>query len=195
MNNLIQNNTIIYTENIDRLGYLNIHNNYQLINLNNVTCLTYRYDYDTSQLHNFFTNITANSNVNCFIKSTNIPANTETIISTLNQSICATNLTVCFNLSFSSSDYNNFTSNDNIVLYMKIKLTFNEEDLIIPLINQQLSNHYVNVCSCVYKCNLNYYVDKIDIICKCTQDITLMSPMKLTSFMSSKNVYINYITV
>lgn len=195
MNNLIQNNTIIYTENIDRLGYLNINNNYQLINLNNVTCLKYRHDYGTTQLYNLFTNISVDSNVNCFINQQNIPANTETIISTLNQAICATNLTVCFNLSFSSSDYNNFTSSDNIVLYMKIKLTYHEEDLIIPLINQQLSNQYVNVCSCVYKCNLNYYVDKIDIICKCTQDITLMSPLKLTPFMKAKNVYINYITV
>lgn len=194
MNNLIQNNTVIYTENIDRLAYITYNDDWYYYNIPaNAKIFRYRDDFNNEGFHTYSSNIT--NHYLCKILNTTIPANTSTSITINSIDVVCTNINLIFNLSFYSSNYSSFTSSDYISIKLKADLKYHDFDFEQELIHQPLIKHPVNICSCNYKYNLNFTTQSIQLIVFSTQEIELMEPVRATDIARLYNCYITFLTI
>lgn len=126
-----------------------------------------------------FTNLRNGVATVTHVNTKTIPANTETLIATVNdfeESWCVL-ATLCSILSFVTSDYNNITDSDSI----NILVTFNNSDVENYLrynITQKLKKQYMNTVNITYTKYLNSNLGSIKIYVTSTFPVILRAPIR-----------------
>ena len=124
-----------------------------------------------------FTNLRNGIGTVAHVNTKTIPANTETLIATVNdfnESWCVL-ATLCSVLSFVTSGYNNITDSDSI----NILVTFNNsnvENYLRYNITQKLNKQYMNTVNITYTKFLNSYLGSIKIYVTSTFSVKLRAP-------------------
>ena len=128
------------------------------------------------------TNLKDNWNVK-HIESKDIPANVQTEIAVVNDFVDSNSYnllftiqyTLCSFLSFATSDYNNITESDNIIIDC-ICYSNHAGNFASYRITQYLKKQYINTINITHTKNLNSLLNKITIYVKSTFPVKLRAP-------------------
>lgn len=198
MNYLYQN---IYRYDIENNDYVLYTPLLGIINLpSNTRKFGARDDIDSNDWIIVTTNLKNNWNVK-HIESMNIPANVQTEIAVVNDFVDSNSYNLlytiqyalCSFLSFATSDYNNITESDNIIIdcicYSKHAGNFNPYR-----ITQKLKKQYINTVNITHTTHINSLLNKITIYVTSTFPVKLRAP-KIISADNKSYTYLYFINI
>lgn len=144
------------------------------------------------------TNLKNNYNVE-HIGSKDIPANVQTEIAVVDNFVNNSNLlytiqyTLCSFLSFATSDYNNITENDNIIIDC-ICYSNHFGNFASYRITQKLKKQYINTINITHTQHINSLLNKITIYVTSTFPVKLRAP-KIVNNNNKSYTYLYFINV